>query len=266
MPLPGEGPTADVPMKPSEGRSAGVRDGFPEASERRENEMILIPSLDLMGGKVVALRDGRRDRAEVLTDDPIGAARELRALDALFFHVVDLDAAFGTGDNFEVIRGFADQMLPCQVSGGVRTAEQVERLIDAGVDRIVLGTLFFQDPDAARGLVERFGRRIMAALDLENGQVRTNGWENATGHGLRDAVELLHSTGVGQIVHTAIDRGAEPGGPDLPGLRELLALTECQVFANARVRGKQDLEDLGQLEDQGLVGTILSRAYEMVAA
>ena len=227
--------------------------------------MILIPSLELMDGKVVALHEGRREQASVLCECPLEAVEALRDFGAVFYHLVDLDAVFGLGDNSEAIAKFVDAQIPVQVGGGVRTAERVEELLENGVERVVLGTLFYEEPKRAKKLVKQFGVRIVAAMDVENGEVRVKGWKESSGLSIDKALDVLKRTGVQQLIYTSIDRNCEPTGPDLDGLREVIGKTEMQVFANVRVRGKKDIESLRALTDEGLAGSIMASAYSAVA-
>jgi phosphoribosylformimino-5-aminoimidazole carboxamide ribotide isomerase len=222
--------------------------------------MILIPSLELLDGKVVALAGSGPDDATVLAEDAIEAARALRDQGAVFFHVVDLDAALGRGDNDVVVQKLVEAGLPCQVAGGVRDAARAERLFELGADRVVLGTVLYDESDAAREVVDRHAMRVMGALDLEDGTVRTHAREKSQELDLDAALEVLHGLDLKQVVHTSVRPGSEPSGPDLDSLKALLGKTSMQVFANVEVRGRDDLQALSALVDDGLTGVVLATA------
>ena len=209
--------------------------------------MILIPALQLMGGKVVHLEDGDPDSPVVLGENPLEIARRFARQGALFFQLVDLDAVFGRGDNLEVVKQFADAMLPCQFGGGVRSAERVEQVLSSGADRVLIGTLFHTDPTAAKDLVSRFGVRVLAALDAEDGHVKTHGWSES-GSALDEVLDEVVAAGVETIVYTDIRRAAAAdAGPDLEALSTLAAKVACHdasLYVEAGARDQADVETL----------------------
>lgn len=221
--------------------------------------MILIPSLDLMRGAVVRLENGQRDRVTELAKDPLAAVRRMQKSGATFFHFTDLDAVFGAGDNRAVLGHLSSEQVGMQVGGGVRDAAAVEALLQQGADRVVIGTLFFDQPDVARKLVERFGVRIMAALDLEAGEVRVRGWEKKSGHAVDAAIDLLQQSGVQHVVCRDIGRDRS-SAPDLGVCKRLVALERMAVYLHADVEQLQQLGGLGALEDAGLLGVIVGHA------
>lgn len=224
--------------------------------------MILIPSLELLDGKVVRLPEGTPDSFEVIHDDPLEAAREFRRVGALFFHVVDLDAVFGRGDNDETLTRLVDDMMPFQVAGGVRSAERAAHLLDLGADRVVIGTLFFEDSDQAKSSVDEFGVRVMAALDVEGGEVRVHGRQQSAGLDLDAAVEKLVQIGVQNLVFTDLDNRQDV---DVERVRDLMSRSDMQMFVHAGDSAPMQLAGLAELET-GPFGAILGprRADEIV--
>jgi phosphoribosylformimino-5-aminoimidazole carboxamide ribonucleotide (ProFAR) isomerase len=222
--------------------------------------MILVPSLEILGGELVRLRGGAGDPPTVLAGNPLQTARELHRAGALFFHVVDLDAAFGTGDNDDVLRTLTEAMVPFQVRGGIESAERARELLALGADRVVLGSLCYHDGDAARQLVERFGLRIAAALDVEGDQVSIGGSGGATRIGLPEALRQLRATGVQQLIYNSVESPGEDAALDHERLLSVVADGAFQVYARCTVHSAAELAPLLELHRQGLIGVIVNHA------
>jgi phosphoribosylformimino-5-aminoimidazole carboxamide ribotide isomerase len=211
-----------------------------------EPAMILIPALELgpeqePAGAVVA------------------AARALRAKGALFCHVVDVAAATGKGDHVPVLQALVDAALPFQVAGGIRDAAGAQKLLKLGADRVVAGTMFFEQPAEAKQLVARFGPRVMAALDLRGGHVVVRGREKDSGLTLADGLARLRACGVQAIVFTSLDALAQGAVPD-PGELRAVAETGASVQLVARVRTREQLGTLLALTEHGVSGLVLAQA------
>ena len=144
----------------------------------REAQMILIPSVEILSGQVVRLAGATDDEPIVLSRDPLSTVRELRQSGAMFFHIVDLDAVLGKGNNNAVLARLAEDMVPFQVRGRITTPERADEVLELGADRIVLGSLPYQDGYAARELVKHFGMRVMGTLDVKGDHVLIDGNED----------------------------------------------------------------------------------------
>ena len=223
--------------------------------------MILIPSIELMEGKVVQLLGGRPEDKTVLSDDPVEVAREMRNQGALFFHLVDLDAVFGSGSNDVVFKRFAEESMPFQVRGGIKTSERAEELFGIGADRIVVGKLFQRDPEQAKKLIDEFGMRVMAALDVEDGKVKANSWAEESGPDLQEACKALARSGVGSLMYTRIDWTGEHEEPDVDGTRAVIEAAGIDVYANIGVRTAKHRKALEESAIEGLVGVVLGASY-----
>ena len=221
--------------------------------------MILIPSLEILGGKLVRLVGGAENEPTVLSENPLQAARELRRSGALFFHVVDLDAAFGQGNNDDVLRTLSDDMIPFQVRGGVRTAKRAEKLIQLGADRVVLGDLPFRDWSAARELVRRFGLRVVATLDVKGGQALGDA-NSDTLLDLDQALTILLDTGVEHVIYNSVEFAGEDAYLDLDVLGRVMSHGSFQVYTRCTVHTPQELDQLLELQSRGLGGVILNHA------
>ncbi len=192
---------------------------------------VLAPSIDLLGGRVVRLVHGDPTRATVYADDPAAAATRWAREGADLLHVVDLDGAIAgrtaqSGPIASVIAAAVREGIPCQVAGGLRNAEAVQRALALGADRVVLGTALLADPDLARSLVQGYGAsRIVAALDVRDGMAVGEGWrDGAPGTPLEAAVSMLVGAGITTLAVTSIARDGTMDGPDLALLRRVRAI------------------------------------------
>jgi phosphoribosylformimino-5-aminoimidazole carboxamide ribotide isomerase len=226
----------------------------------------VIPAIDLRGGRVVRLRQGDFDRQTTYEVDPLEAATAFVGAGARWLHVVDLDAASdgGTG-NMEGLRGIVDtvgESVRIELSGGLRNAETVDKAIQRGVARVVVGTLAVEDPAVVGRLIGAYGPdRVAVALDVRSGLAVGHGWRDGTpGVEVTEALTRLADQGVETFEVTSIERDGSLEGPDLVLLRELVGLGRGAIVASA---GISSLADLHVVRDVGCVGAIVGRAlYE----
>ena len=207
--------------------------------------MILIPALEL-GPK------------EAKVDETVAAARGLRAKGALFCHVVDVAAATGKGEHTAVLQGLVDAMLPFQVAGGIRDVATAQKLLKLGADRVIAGTMFFEQPEEAKQLVARFGPRVMAALDLRGGHVVVRGREKDSGLTLADGLRRVKECGVQAIVFTPLDALEQDAPPNEADLRAVVE-TGASVQLVARVRTREQFTSLLALTEHGVSGLVLAQ-------
>ena len=228
--------------------------------------MLLFPAIDLRGGKVVRLEQGDFARETNYSDDALAIARSFIDEGAEWIHVVDLDAAAGKGNNRAVVEQIAGLSgARVQTGGGVRSVDDAQRLADAGVARVVMGSAAVRDPQ----LVDVVAKVIDVAvgLDHRNGEVATDGW--LRGSSLTLQVALGQYPSAAAFIVTDISRDGMLAGPDIDGLRELVTMTAMPVIASG---GVADLSDLRELRDvrvsagetvRGLAGVIVGKAiYE----
>lgn len=224
--------------------------------------MLIIPAIDILGGRCARLYQGRFDRATVYSDDPVAVARAWAEAGARWLHVVDLDAArTGRPVNLDVIGAICRTAgVPVQCGGGVRSLGRVEALFSLGVSRVVVGTAAFTDPDFLAEACRRFGDRIAAALDLRDGQVVVSGWEAALALDPTEAVARLEAAGVRRIILTDADRDGTLEGINLGLVRRVLDVATVPVVVGG---GVGSLGDIRALKALGVEGVILGRAlYE----
>jgi phosphoribosylformimino-5-aminoimidazole carboxamide ribotide isomerase len=226
----------------------------------------LIPAVDLMAGKIVRLMHGDQKTAMVYDQfgGPVETANRWKAEGAGKIHIIDLDAALGTGDNLSVIAEIVENIdLPIQVGGGIRKVEAAEKLLKQGVNQVILGALAFSDPEAITQIQRKFGAgSVIVALDNRDGKIMVEGWKTATGLGMKEALEKFGALGVSTFLVTSITRDGTLSGPDLDTLREACQYAGLAIIAAGGISG---LDDLRALKRIGVVGAVIGKAlYEGV--
>jgi phosphoribosylformimino-5-aminoimidazole carboxamide ribotide isomerase len=213
----------------------------------------------------VRLVQGAADQERVYGDDPVTAAQRWEAAGARWLHVVDLDGAFsGAQANAEAIRRLiAAVTIPAEVGGGIRDLETIQRWLDAGAARVILGTMAVSRPDLLAEACRRFGDRIAAGIDARDGEVRTEGWVSGTGASAATAAARMIAAGVCRIVYTDIGPDGTLGGPNVASLEQFLHTVTVPVIAAGGVASAEDIRRLRPLEAIGLEGVVVGRAlYE----
>lgn len=221
---------------------------------------MVIPAIDLLGGKVVRLTEGDFGRAKEYSDDPEATLRSFAEMGAGRVHVVDLDAAGGRGDNRKVIEAMLRGGLQLQVAGGIREAEAVEHWLSAGATAVVMGTAAVKQPDLLAELANRHPQRILAALDVKAGEVAYAGWSESEPVAMGALLLEWDRAPLGGVIVTAVDRDGTLEGPDLALIRDAREMTRHRVTYSGGVRS---LEDIRGAIDAGATSVILGKAlYE----
>lgn len=213
--------------------------------------MIVIPAIDLKHGQCVRLLQGRKSDVTVYNDDPVAVAQEFAAAGAQMIHVVDLDGAFsgvGSANRAVAKRIVAAVEVPVEFGGGVRTIEDVQELCDAGVVRVVLGTVAAEAPQLLSEFVERFGSRICVGIDARYGRVMTRGWEAASSLLAVELAQMVAARGVERIVYTDIVRDGMLVGPNVEQTLAVARAADVNVTASG---GVSSLDDIRRLRDAG---------------
>jgi phosphoribosylformimino-5-aminoimidazole carboxamide ribotide isomerase len=224
----------------------------------------VIPAIDLMNGKVVRLSRGDPATAKCYDNwgTPVEVALKWKAEGATRLHVIDLDAAFGLGNNTSVVAEIARASgLPVQVGGGIRTVEAVEQMLKLGVDYVILGALAFSAPDVIPRIRKEHGAgSVIVALDNREGNVMVEGWKTKTGVTMWDALEKFVNLGVTTFLITSIAQDGLLQGPDLETLSEACTYPGVKVIAAG---GIGSLGDLVALQNVGVEGVVVGKAlYE----
>jgi phosphoribosylformimino-5-aminoimidazole carboxamide ribotide isomerase len=219
-----------------------------------EAEIEVIPAVDVLGAGAVRLHQGAYDDVVERAGDPVELARAFAAAGARRIHLVDLDGARAGRVRPDLVRGVTAAVSPAslQASGGIRSLDDARSLLAAGADRVVVGTAAFPDPSAWAEL----GERLVVALDVRDGQLRTAGWTEGSGLTVDDAARRCRDTGVTRVLCTAIDRDGTLAGPDLELVRQVAA-TGLAVLAAGGVRSP---EDIAALAAAGAEAAVVGRA------
>lgn len=225
----------------------------------------IYPAIDLKGGHCVRLLQGREDQATVYGHDPVAMAKHWVDQGAEILHVVDLDGAFsGKSVQYElVIRIIQSVRVPVQVGGGLRTDEDVARLLEAGAHRAVIGTRAWAEPDQVRALVERYGEKIAVGIDARGGRVQIKGWTETTDVRSVDLAREAESLGVKTLICTDTATDGMLKGTNTQAVDEICMAVHCAVIASGGVSSAADVQALRGLGRSNLAGAIVGKAlYE----
>lgn len=223
----------------------------------------LIPAIDLLDGRCVRLSQGRYDAATVYDEDPARTAADFARRPLRRLHLVDLDGAkAGRPVNLPVIRRIlaAVGALPVQLGGGLRTLAQIEEVLAAGVERVILGTVALREPDLVREAARRHPGRVAVGIDARDGRVAVEGWLEPSATRAVDLARGFEQAGVAAIVHTDIARDGMLGGPNLEASAELADAVAIPVIVSGGVSSEEDLVRCAQLGPRGIAGAIVGRA------
>jgi phosphoribosylformimino-5-aminoimidazole carboxamide ribotide isomerase len=215
--------------------------------------VIVIPAIDLRGGRCVRLLRGDPDLAVEYGDDPVAMARRFEVAGATMLHVVDLDAALEDGDNRGAIVSICEAVsIPVQTGGGLHQLQDVDRVLALGAARAVLGTAAVRDPTFVRRAVELHGDRIVVAVDTRDGLVMVRGWRDSAGP-LERYLPALEAAGAPRFLVTSIGSDGTLEGPDLPLYGQVLELTDRPLIASGGVATTDDLVALAELGAEAAV-------------
>jgi phosphoribosylformimino-5-aminoimidazole carboxamide ribotide isomerase len=226
--------------------------------------LTVYPAIDLRAGHAVRLERGDPARETRYDADPVARAKAFVAAGAQALHVVDLDGAFGTGENQTALRTICAAVgVPVQTGGGIRGVSDVEARFDAGADAVVIGTLLVEKPDEARAIAERWGERIVAGVDARGDAVATRGWLTATAVSRDELVRTVAAWGIRRVVYTEIARDGTGAGYDVAALAHVASLAPLRVTASGGARTLADLLALRAGTPANVDAAIVGRAlYE----
>jgi phosphoribosylformimino-5-aminoimidazole carboxamide ribotide isomerase len=229
--------------------------------------MLLIPAIDLKDGKCVRLKQGAMDKSTVFSDDPVAMAERWLKLGARRLHVVDLNgAAAGRPRNEPAVRAITAAVgdrLPIQLGGGIRDLDTIEKLLDAGVSYVIVGTAAVKTPGFLHDACTAFPGHVMVALDAKDGKVAVDGWSKMTGHEVLDLAKKFQDYGVEAIIYTDIGRDGMLTGINIAATVALAKEITAPVIASGGINGLDDIKALCAVEQEGITGAITGRAiYE----
>ncbi|MEM6615710.1 MAG: 1-(5-phosphoribosyl)-5-[(5-phosphoribosylamino)methylideneamino]imidazole-4-carboxamide isomerase [Pseudomonadota bacterium] len=224
--------------------------------------MILFPAIDLKDGVCVRLRHGEMEEATVFNTDPAAQASEFEALGFEYLHVVDLNGAFAgkpvNGAAVEAIRAAVE--MPIQLGGGIRSMEQVDAWLDAGVSRVILGTAALKDPALVREAAEAYPGQIAVGIDARDGRVAVEGWAEQSDMTALDLAKRFEDAGVAAIIFTDIGRDGVLKGLNLESTIVLAETVSIPVIASGGLASMDDIIDLLAPKAAILEGAITGRA------
>ena len=222
--------------------------------------LALLPAVDVAGGKAVRLTQGEAG-SETNYGDPVDAAEDWIEQGAEWIHLVDLDAAFGRGENRSVIKRVirAAKHVNVELSGGIRDDESLERAVEAGASRINLGTAALENPEWAADVIGRYGEAIAVGLDVRGTTLAARGWTREGGD-LWQVLDRLEDAGCSRYVVTDVTKDGTLRGPNLDLLREVTSRTTRPVVASGGISNLDDIAALRALVPLGVEGAIVGKA------
>lgn len=224
--------------------------------------MLVIPAIDLRGGKCVRMERGDPSTTSTYDGDPAERAKAFVAAGATRLHVIDLDGAFGSGENLQAVASIcAAVAVPVQTGGGLRAVKHAEAAIAAGAAEIIIGTLLVEDERLSRHIIGRFPGKVIAGIDARGSQVATHGWQERTPVDRDSLVRRVAQWGISRIIFTEIRRDGMGEGYDIDALNAVANAAEVTITASGGARNIQDLRALKRLVpltvDSCIVGSAL---------
>lgn len=222
--------------------------------------MNIFPAIDLYEHKAVRLFKGDYAEMTVYSDNPVEIARDFEAKGAKFIHIVDLEGAKnGDTPNFDTVKEIAQNTgLFCEIGGGIRSLDTVEKYLNAGLDRVILGTAAVTDEEFLRAAVEKYGDKIAVGVDIKDGFVAVKGWTEKSEYSCFDFCEKMREIGVKTLICTDISRDGAMKGTNRQLYKELSEKFDMNITASGGVASIDDIKALRQLD---LYGAIIGKAY-----
>jgi len=204
--------------------------------------MMVIPAIDLLDGKVVRLVKGDPDTKTIYSDDPVEVAERWAAEGAEMLHIVDIDAALQTGNNNRkmIYKIAASIQIPVQAAGGIRSVDIINEMLK-NVNKIVLGTIAFQEPDLIGKMIRKKKERIVLAVDHRDRTVVVNGWKEKTNFSIQNAIYDFQAVGISEFLLTSVEKDGTLSGPDLSSLRHASTVPGAKIIACGGISRLQDI-------------------------
>jgi phosphoribosylformimino-5-aminoimidazole carboxamide ribotide isomerase len=222
--------------------------------------MLVIPAIDIRGGKCVRLKQGDFDRQTTYDTDPVAVAKRWEAEGAKLLHIVDLDGAKdGISANLAVIRKIAQSLaIPVEVGGGIRSIQAAETLLSSGVARVVLGTMAFEDRTSLKTLLKKYAPRIVVALETKDGKLVTRGWQQSVGGDLLATAQELQNTGAQRFLYTDVTKDGMLTEPNYKEIANLVQALSVPIIASGGVSILETIKKLRAIGPEAvIVGTAL---------
>ena len=222
--------------------------------------MLIYPAIDLYGGKAVRLFKGDYNQMTVYNDNPLAVAEDFVRCGATHIHLVDLEGARdGTTPNLDTVCKIKQSTgLFCEVGGGIRSMEVIDRYMAAGIDRVILGTAAVTDPDFLQSAVEKYADKIAVGIDIKDGMVAIKGWTETSDRNALEFCKKMQDLGVKTIICTDISRDGAMQGTNHALYQTLSQSFQLQIIASG---GVSSIADVQRLAQQKLYGAIVGKAY-----
>ena len=224
--------------------------------------MKIIPAVDIKGGRCVRLTQGKEDQETVYSDNPQAMAEHWDEQGAQLIHVVDLDGAFqGLPKNVDLIKDIIySSTVDIQVGGGIRSLEAIAAYVNAGVYRVILGTIAHENPAFVEEACKQFPGKIIIGIDAQDGKVAIKGWTEVSEQTAADLAQSMEPMGVAGFIFTDISRDGMLQGPNLDSIRQFAQATSLPIIASGGISGIQDVVSLLSLKSEGVEGMITGKA------
>lgn len=221
--------------------------------------MIIIPAIDLLDGKPVRLYQGDYDSQVQVSGSAQQTAQNFKEGQAEFLHLVDLNGAkYGERIHFPLIKRIVEMTgIPVEVGGGIRTMEDIEAYLNAGVSRVILGTAALKDPQVLKEALAKYGEQIAVGIDAKNGMVSVEGWLDDSQVDALEFAKEMEALGVKTIIFTDISRDGTLSGPNLEMLKKLREALDVRLIASG---GIKDIDDIKALKELGIDGAIVGKS------
>lgn len=224
-----------------------------------KNKLVLLPAIDIADGKAVRLFKGELG-TQTNYGSPIEQAKDFQAAGAEWIHLVDLDAAFGRGSNFDLIKAVISQVdIKVELSGGIRDDESLTRALSTNCERVNLGTAALENPEWTAQIIGEHGDRIAVGLDVRGETLAARGWVKDGGN-LWEVLQRLESAGCSRYVVTDVNRDGTLDGPNFDLLSNICNQTNKPIIASGGVSGLSDIAKLKEMVPLGIEGVIVGKA------
>ena len=227
--------------------------------------MKIIPAIDLIAGQTVRLEQGQYNNKLTYNINPIDAAKKWKAIGSKFLHIIDLDGAReGVPKNLDIVKNIINKIdIKIQLGGGFRKYEDIKKVLDFGVNRVIVGSRALEDLYFAETIFKEFNNKVIFSIDAKDFQPKIHGWEKSLDYDVFDLIEKFKSFGVQEIIFTDIKKDGMLSGPSIDVLKTILLKTKIKIISAGGIKTVQDVLALKQIENLGISGVIIGRAlYE----
>lgn len=221
--------------------------------------MNIFPAIDLINGQVVRLLKGDYDKVTVYGNDPLSVSKDFEDSGAEYLHIVDLDAAKdGTVHNYNIVKSICENTnLKVEIGGGIRSEEVIKQYLDAGVFRVILGTIAIKDPDFTKEMIKKYGDKIAIGVDISNGMVAIHGWTEVSSVSCDEIFKTLEEMGAKCVICTDISKDGAMQGTNLELYKNLSEKYSIDIVASG---GVSSIDDVKALKEMNIYGAILGKA------